>query len=64
MAIYCAGTSDITLVSSDNKILQDSEGQSMFSLYVSGARTYEKQKIIINNVVYRLNTLHLCKEDE
>lgn len=59
MALYLGVASNGTFVSSDGYRLQDSNG-----LYLTALSTSEKYKIILNNVVYRVNVKLPKKESE
>ena len=59
MGLYIGGGNNLTLLSSDNHILLDSNGLSMLAL-----PEISKKKIILNNVVYRLNINLNSKEGE
>lgn len=59
MALYLGLSNDGTFVSSDGYILQDING-----LFLTAIPTTDKWKIIIDNVVYRLNINLDLKEDK
>lgn len=57
MALYLGIDNDGTFVSSEGYVLQDSNGLTLTALPV-----VNKRKIIIDNVVYRLNINMTAKE--
>lgn len=59
MAVYLGIGNDGTFVSSDGYRLLDSNG-----LYLTALTTTDKYKIILNNVVYRVNLNLNTKESE
>jgi hypothetical protein len=59
MAVYLGIANDGTFVSSDGYSIQDSEGLSLYAMQAS-----DKWKIILNNVVYRVNVNLDKKESE
>ena len=59
MAIYLGVANDGTFVSSDGYRLQDSNG-----LYLNAMQASDKWKIIIDNVVYRVNVNFSLKDGE
>lgn len=59
MALYLGVSNDGTFVSSEGYKLQSSDDLLLSAIPVSN-----KQKIIINNVVYRLNIELTAKESE
>lgn len=59
MAIYLGINNDGTFVSSDEYKLQDLDGLYLYALQAS-----DKWKIILNNVVYRVNVNLDTKESE
>ena len=59
MAIYLGITHDGALISSDGYILQDTNGMTLYALQTSA-----QYKIIMDNVVYRVNVLLSLKDGE
>ena len=59
MAIYLGIVNDGTFITSDGYRLQDSTG-----LYLSALHASDKWKVIIDNVVYRVNVNLSLKDGE
>lgn len=59
MALYLGIANDGTFVTSDGYRLQDSNG-----IYLDSLQTSDKWKIIIDNVVYRVNVNLSLKDGE
>jgi hypothetical protein len=59
MALYLGIKNNGTFITADGYVLQDSNGLSLTAL-----PSTNKQKIILGNIMYRVNTKFLTKESE
>jgi hypothetical protein len=59
MALYLGIKNSGAFITADGYALQDSNG-----LYLSALPSTSKQKIILGNIMYRVNTKILTKESE